>query len=97
MNIIVGDFRYHLRMKQLKLSTVNKAIQKEFPTVFLVKDNGFFFLASDDKEWADRIADLHQQAIYVKKVNDMTLDQWLNDVRGLFANRTQNWTSCTAV
>lgn len=73
-----------LNAKRVNMKQVNRAIQKEFPTVVLVKANNYFFIASDDKEWGLKIAGLYQQSVHVARLNELTLEQWVNEVRCLF-------------
>ena len=77
-----------LNAKRITMNQVNEAIQKEFPTVFLVKDNGYFFIASDDKEWGLKIAGLYQTSIYTAKLNYQPIERWVEDVRQLINNKT---------
>lgn len=74
--------------KRITLKQVNDAIQKVYPTVFLVKDRNYFFIASDDNEWGLKIAGLYQSSIYVAKLNQLTIDQWVDEVKVLFENKT---------
>jgi len=73
--------------KKLTLRVVNEAIQKEFPTCFLHKGEGYFFIASDDEKWGMKIASMYQQGIYVHKINQQSLERWMQDVRELFAEK----------
>lgn len=79
-----------LNAKRITMKQVNAAIEKEFPTVFLVKDKNYFFIASDNNEWGLRIAGLYQTSIHVARLNEMTVEEWVEDVRRLFKEKSSN-------
>jgi len=70
--------------KPVSLKKLNKAIQKEFPTCFLFKGEGYYFIASDDEVWGEKIAMMHQQSIHVHKLSHQSMERWIEDVRKLF-------------
>lgn len=72
--------------KRITLKQVNAAIEKEFPKVFLVKDNGYFFIASDDNETGLKLAGFYQTSIYVAKLTQLTIEQWVREVKLLMNN-----------
>jgi len=69
-------------MPRITLNQVNKAIAAKFPGVELVKGNGYFYVAPTDynSEMAQKIAALYQQGIYVYRLNDMSIDKWVESV-----------------
>lgn len=73
--------------KGVTLKKVNEAIQKEFPTCFLVKGEGYYFIASDDEVWGNKIAMMYSQGIYTHSIKHQTIEKWLEDVRFLFSEK----------
>ena len=73
--------------ENITLKKVNKAIQKEFPTCFLVKGEGYFYIASDDETWGNKIAMMHSQGIHTHSIKHQNMEQWLTDVRFLFSEK----------
>lgn len=72
-----------LNAKRITMKQVNDAIQKVYPTVFLVKDKNYFFIASDDHDMGMRIAGLYQSSIPVYRLNELTIERWVEEVKAL--------------
>ncbi len=71
-------------ISKFSLKTLNLAIQKEIPNVFLVKGNGYFYIASNDQDLALKIAGLNQSGIYVSRLNELSIDRWIKEIYQLF-------------
>lgn len=71
----------------VSITEVNKAIAAKFPGVFLVKGNGYYYIASDDDTMADKIAGLYTSSIGVCRITQQTVTQWVKDVEYLFEDR----------
>ena len=75
--------------KPRTLAEVNKAIQKKYPKVILVKGRGYFYISSNDNEMALKIARLYTTSIPVCKLSQLTIEQWVNDVESLLKDTCQ--------
>jgi len=69
----------------LNLKSVNKAIQKEFPDVELVKGDGYFYFwptdAAQSAESFHWLETADTTSVMVNRINDLTLDQWFEELR----------------
>lgn len=72
-----------LNKKRITLKTVNKAIHAEFPDISLVKGEGYFYLIPDNDKGLELIGSHPSTSIYVYKLNELTVEQWLEDVRAV--------------
>lgn len=62
----------------LMLKTVNRELQKTLPGYELVKGEGYFYVDGPDTEtWGETM-------IYAYRINDMSLEQWIESVDQLF-------------
>lgn len=68
-------------MKARSLSQVNKAIQKQIGNVTLFKGEGYFYVWSEDQELGLKLAELESTSIYVRYLNQQSLEEWLEDVK----------------
>lgn len=62
------------------LKQVNKAIQAKYPDIFLVKGEGYFYIASDEPETGLMLAGLYTTSIYEGILNNLTCDKWVKEV-----------------
>lgn len=69
--------------KATSLAQVNKALHKKYPKIDLVRGNDYYYLHSNDKETALKLAGLRQTGIYVYSIKQMTIDQWIKEVEYL--------------
>lgn len=53
----------------------------------LYKDDGYFFIESDDPLWADRITSLYSSSIYVNSYNQMTVNDWFLSIVDVLVGR----------
>lgn len=63
------------------LKQINKRIQREMPTVELVKGEGYFYLVCDDV--ANNVYET--QSIMTPFLKDQTAQRWIDDARAFFA------------
>lgn len=70
--------------QRITMKRINAAIAAKYPTVELIKDNGFFYLYSDNEEWGLRIAGMHQSSIMVARVDSYDIAGWVKEVDALF-------------
>lgn len=60
-------------MPRLTIAAINAEIAKRGGKEILIKGNGYFyFWEGDAPEW-------HSSSVYVFRLNDLTLDQWIAD------------------
>jgi hypothetical protein len=74
-----------LKRKQHTLAMVNKAIQAKYPTIMLVKGEGYFYIASNDDEMGLKIAGLYTSSIPVYSINQLSIEKWVAEVDQLVA------------
>lgn len=65
------------------LREVNKALALRVPGVILVKGEGYFYIASDNKKLATAIAKLPSTQINEASITFKTVDEWVESVRNL--------------
>lgn len=70
--------------KPKSLKQLNELIAKVFPNVFLVRSDGYFYVASNDKATGIKIGSLYQSGIYTQDIEDFTIEQWIKEVGKLF-------------
>lgn len=49
----------------------------------LEKDNGYFWLWSDDDCWSSKILDLESSSILVNSFRDQSIENWVRDIKEL--------------
>ena len=69
------------------LKRLNQKIDKIYPGVFLVKGDGYFYVASDDEKMALKIAGLYQSGIYVCHLTHQSEERWIEDVKRLMEQK----------
>jgi hypothetical protein len=67
-------------MSHLRMSQVNREIQKKYPLIKLVKGKGYHYIASDDPEMGVKVAMLYTTIIGVPFLNQQSLDAWIHSV-----------------
>lgn len=73
---------------EIKSRSLYRALHNEgIDNVILCKDNGYFFIASDDSEMAVRIASLPETSIYRNSFNDDTIEGWVWEIKRLLNQR----------
>lgn len=76
-------------VKEIKSKELRKALNDAgLGAVLLCKDctNGYFFIASDDSETADKIAGIYENAIYCCHFKQQGVAEWVNDIKQLLNN-----------
>lgn len=63
----------------ISIKTVNNAIKKLGGKVELVKGVGYFYF------WSDDVAFVDGSSVYVYRINDLTLEQWIEEYKSLKA------------
>lgn len=53
--------------------------------VLLCKGDGYFYITSDDDEWAYKIMGMYENAIYLNSFNHQTPEQWVEDIKQLLS------------
>lgn len=81
----VDKYKKGAKLSNVKLSLkkVNAAIKSKFSDVELVKGAGYFYLVGTTEEMDKKLCQLQSTSIYVYRLNELTLDQWLDDVKGI--------------
>ena len=51
--------------------------------LLLCKDKGFFYITSDNKGMAERIARLETNVIYCNSLNQQPISAWISDIKDL--------------
>jgi hypothetical protein len=69
--------------KAYSLKQVNRAIQKRFPLVRLIRGNGYYYIVSDDEDMQLKICSLYTTSIGVYSVKHQAVQTWVNDVEAL--------------
>jgi len=70
-------------MKARTLKQVNNRIQKKYPTIELIKGEGYFYIISEDDETAEKLASLYSTGIYTFALSHDSLEGWVNEVSEL--------------
>jgi len=65
------------------MKKVNAAIGARFPKVFLVKGDGYYYVASDDMATGNKIGILYQTSIAISKLNAVPLNRWMQEVEAV--------------
>jgi hypothetical protein len=73
----------HYRSKPKSLAQINRHINRVHRFVILVRGEGYFYIASDHKETALKIAGLPSSSVYVYSINDLTIEAWVDSVTQL--------------
>lgn len=74
----------------LTLKRVNKAIEEKYPKVFLVKGNGYYYLASDDSEIGLKLATLHTTSIDIFDISHLSLERWMDEVKYVLSDSNRS-------
>ena len=68
-----------VKNRKLKQLLAKEGLDK----IILCKDYGYFYIASDDDEWANKIATMYENAIYMNSFNQQTPEEWIEDIKRL--------------
>lgn len=64
--------------KKLKKALI--AIDPELSKIKLMKDDGCFYLSSDDDLWSSRISDFFFNDILVCHFNHLSIEEWVSNI-----------------
>lgn len=67
-------------IKNRQLNRALRSVDQELDKIILMKDDGYFYITSDDDLWADRISGLYSSSILVNSFKDMSIDDWVNEI-----------------
>ena len=68
-----------VKNRKLKQLLAKEGLDK----IILCKDYGYFYITSDDDEWADKLASMHENAIYMNSFNQQSPEEWVEDIKRL--------------
>lgn len=68
-----------VKNRKLKQLLTKEGLDK----IILCKDYGYFYIASDDDEWANKLAGMYENAIYINSFNQQTPEEWVEDIKRL--------------
>ena len=68
-----------VKNRKLKQLLAKEGLDK----IILCKDYGYFYITSDDDEWANKIAGMYENAIYVNSFNQQSPEEWVEDIKRL--------------
>lgn len=77
-------------MGRLSLKLVNEYIQMMYPEICLAKDNGFFYIYSDNNAVALKLATLGSTSIGVCHLNHTTIERWREFVTSALNDSQRN-------
>jgi len=63
----------------ITLKKLNKEIKAVSPYLSLAKGDGYYYFYSDDKELGLFLSGLPTTGVYVYKLNQLTLDEWVKE------------------
>lgn len=64
----------------LTLKKINAELQKKYPGIELVRGQGYFYVYSEDDDLGLKLAGLYTTSIPVDKLNQMTMEKWIEAV-----------------
>ena len=68
-----------VKNRKLKQLLAKEGLDK----IILCKDYGYFYITSDDDEWATKIATMYENAIYINSFNQQSPEEWVEDIKRL--------------
>jgi hypothetical protein len=68
-----------VKNKKLKQLLAKEGLDK----IILYKDYGYFYITSDDDEWATKLAGMYENAIYINSFNQQSPEEWVKDIKRL--------------
>lgn len=70
---------FEVKNRKLKQLLAKEGLDK----ILLYKGYGYFYITSDDDEWATKIAGMYENAIYINSFNQQTPEEWVEDIKRL--------------
>ena len=68
-----------VKNRKLKQLLAKEGLDK----IILYKDYGYFYITSDDDEWATKLASMYENAIYINSFNQQSPEEWVEDIKRL--------------
>ena len=68
-----------VKNRKLKQLLAKEGLDK----IILYKDYGYFYITSDDDEWATKLAGMYENAIYINSFNQQSPEEWVEDIKRL--------------
>ena len=68
-----------VKNRKLKQLLTKEGLDK----IILYKDYGYFYITSDDDEWATKLAGMYENAIYINSFNQQSPEEWVEDIKRL--------------
>lgn len=79
LKTIILEGSSEVKNRKLKQLLAKEGLDK----IILCKDYGYFYITSDDDEWADKISAMYENAIYMNSFNQQTPEEWVEDIKRL--------------
>jgi hypothetical protein len=73
--------------KHVRRSDVITAMQEEYPSLRMAKNDGYFYIYSHSDSLAKVIKALPNTKIKANNMKDLTLEQWIKAVKDLFSKK----------
>ena len=84
-------------MRPTSLKSANAHIQTKYPQIFLVRGNGYYWVASNDDNIGLQLAGLYTTIIGTPRITMLTPEQWLEQVEYILADSVRLPTERTPV
>lgn len=68
-----------VKNRKLKQLLAKEGLDK----IILYKDYGYFYITSDDDEWATKLAGMYENAIYINSFNQQSPEECVEDIKRL--------------
>jgi hypothetical protein len=68
-----------VKNRKLKQLLAKEGLDK----IILCKGYGYFYIASDDDEWATKLTGMYENAIYINSFNQQSPEEWVEDIKRL--------------
>lgn len=91
-NFVMKLNKYITRMNKpvRSIAVVNREIQSKYPGIELVRGEGYFYLYGTTPETSTMLAGFGSTGIYIHKLNQCTLQQWMDHVDMIMKQRDDN-------
>lgn len=79
LKTVILESSSEVKNKKLRTLLAKEGLDK----ILLYKDYGYFYITSDDDEWATKLAGMYENAIYINSFNQMTPNEWVEEIKRL--------------
>ena len=79
LKTVILEGSSEVKNRKLKQLLAKEGLDK----IILCKDYGYFYIISDDDEWASKILGMYENAIYVNSFNQQSPEEWVEDIKRL--------------